>query len=117
MVQFCGAIPPPPLGGNHHDIGWEITGGGGQVCVLQMGVDGRYRTETVACWARVSCNIQGLKLISRQPPHPEHGGRLQMRPLSPSGACPSAWWSATVGGDLTAREGGPACALGSPSLA
>ena len=45
-IQFCGAIqppppppggerslrdPPPPVGGNRHDIGGDITGGGGKV--------------------------------------------------------------------------------------
>ena len=30
IVQFCGAIPPPPVAGNRHDIGGGITRGGGQ---------------------------------------------------------------------------------------
>ena len=32
MVQFCGAIPPPPVGGNRHDIGGGITRGCKVVC-------------------------------------------------------------------------------------
>ena len=46
-VQFCGVIPVPPQGGDGHDIGGEITRGGGY---LLSGGEGGAFCWRQQCW-------------------------------------------------------------------